>query len=264
LDSAATRATVRQARPDRIFHLAALASVGRSWERPRETLVGNIEMTLNLLEAVRLEHPEAAVLLTSSGEVYGPPTRLPVTESDPMRPQSPYAVSKAACELLGAQQSDAHGLHVVRTRAFNHAGPGQSDTYVVATLARQVAEAEAEGRDAVVLRTGNVDVARDFTDVRDVVRAYSAAVALEPAAYNVCSGRSVTIREVIEMLRASARIEVEHEVDPERLRPHEIQEIRGSARLLEEATGWRPQIELERTVADALDDWRTRVGTVRL
>jgi GDP-4-dehydro-6-deoxy-D-mannose reductase len=263
LDPDAVRATVGDLRPDQIFHLAALASVRRSWEDPRGTLLRNLEMTVNLLEAVRLEQPGASVLLASSSEVYGPPARLPVTESDPVRPQNPYAVSKAACELVGAQQADARGLRVVRTRAFNHAGPGQSDVYVVASLTRQVAEAEADGGDAVVLRTGNIDVSRDFTDVRDVVRAYTAAVGLDPGVYNVCSGRSISIREVIETLRANARIEVRHEVDPDRLRPHDVQEIRGSARLLEEATGWRPRIDFDRTVADALADWRLRLGVAR-
>jgi GDP-4-dehydro-6-deoxy-D-mannose reductase len=263
LDPDAVRATVGDLRPDQIFHLAALASVRRSWEDPRGTLLRNLEMTVNLLEAVRLEQPGASVLLASSSEVYGPPARLPVTESDPVRPQNPYAVSKAACELVGAQQADARGLRVVRTRAFNHAGPGQSDVYVVASLTRQVAEAEADGGDAVVLRTGNIDVSRDFTDVRDVVRAYTAAVGLDPGVYNVCSGRSISIREVIETLRANARIEVRHEVDPDRLRPHDVKEIRGSARLLEEATGWRPRIDFDRTVADALADWRLRLGVAR-
>jgi GDP-4-dehydro-6-deoxy-D-mannose reductase len=200
------------------------------------------------------------MVLASSGEVYGPPERLPVTESDPMRPQNPYAVSKAACELLGAQQADSRGLRVVRLRAFNHAGPGQSGDYVVASLTHQVAVAEAEGRDAVVLRTGNIELARDFTDVRDVVRAYADAVALDPGAYNVCSGRAIAIREVIDTLRARARIDVRQEVDPARLRPHEVKEIRGSAQLLEEATGWRPRIPFEQTVADALDHWRLDVG----
>lgn len=260
LDLTAIRSTLRDQRPDRIFHLAALASVRRSWDHPREALVHNIETTLNLLTAVRLEHPAAAVLVSSSGEVYGPPERLPIEESHPLRPQNPYAVSKAACDLLGAQQADAYGLRVVRTRAFNHAGPGQSDDYVIGTLTRQVAQAEAAGENAVVLRTGNIDIARDFTDVRDVARAYAIAVTLAPGAYNICSGRSVPIREVIEVLRASTRIRVRHELDPQRVRTHEVPEVRGSARLFEEATGWRPAIRLEQTVAGALDDWRARLA----
>jgi GDP-4-dehydro-6-deoxy-D-mannose reductase len=260
LDAGAVRDAVGAAEPDEIFHLAALASVARSWEEPRPALVGNLEMTLNLLEAVRQSAPSARVLFAGSGEVYGRPERLPLDEDAPLRPQNPYATSKAAGDLLAAQYADSFGLHVVRTRAFNHAGPGQGDEYVVGTLARQVAEAEAAGAGEVVLRTGNPDSRRDFTDVRDVVSAYAAVVGEEPGAYNVCSGRSASVSELVELVRAAARLPVRHEVDPERVRPHDVPEIRGSAERLHAATGWAPEIPLERTVADALDWWRERLG----
>ena len=146
-----------------MFHLAALASVARSWRSPGETLVTNVQVTVNLLEAVRTGAPEAGVVVASSG---------------------------AACDLLAGQYADVFGIRIVRTRAFNHAGPGQSDDYVVGTLTRQVAEAEAAGTAEVVLRTGNPDSARDFTDVRDVVRAYRAAAELPAGVYNLCSGRA--------------------------------------------------------------------------
>jgi GDP-4-dehydro-6-deoxy-D-mannose reductase len=261
LDAAAVRAAVRSGRPRTVFHLAALASVGRSWQEPGPPLLENLEMTLNVLEAVRLEAPGAAVLVASSGEVYGAPSRLPVDEGAPLRPQSPYAVSKAACDLLGGQYADAHGLRVVRTRAFNHAGPGQSDDYVVSTLARQVADAERAGRDEVVLRTGNVDSRRDFTDVRDVVRAYLAAAKLDAGMWNVCSGRSRSVAELIELFRECSSVSVRHEVDPERVRSHDVPEIRGSAERLRAATGWEPEIPLERTVRDALEDWRAQLAS---
>ena len=259
LDAGAVRAAVREAAPSVVFHLAALASVARSWEAPAETLTKNLAMTANLLEAVRLEARGAAVVVVGSGEVYGPPERLPVDEDAPLRPQNPYAVSKAACDLLAAQYADAFGMRVVRIRAFNHAGPGQSDEYVVGTLTRQVAEAEAAGRAEAVLRTGNPDSARDFTDVRDVARAYVAAASLEGGAFNVASGRAVTVREAIELVRAAARLPVRHEIEQARVRAHDVPEVRGSAERLRAATGWRPEIPLERTVADALDDWRERI-----
>ena len=223
-----------------MFHLGALASVGRSWEDARAALAGNIEMTLNVLEAVRAEAPTARVLHAGSGEVYGRPERLPVDERAALRPQNPYATSKAASDLLAGQYADAHGLHTVRTRAFNHAGPGQSDEYVIGTLTRQVAAAEAAGAEEVVLRTGNPDSRRDFTDVRDVVRAYAAAVELEPGIYNVASGRTASVRELIEMLESLAKVRLRHEVDPARLRPNDVPEVRGSAERLEEASGWAP------------------------
>jgi GDP-4-dehydro-6-deoxy-D-mannose reductase len=178
LDSSAVTAFVRDLQPRAVVHLAAQASVGRSWQDPGETLRTNLDMTLNLLDAVRREAPGASVLLVGSGEIYGAPGRLPVDEDARLRPQNPYAVSKAACDLLGGQYADAHGMRVVRTRPFNHAGPGQSEEYVVGTLTRQVAEAELAGRDEAVLKVGNLDAARDFTDVRDVVRAYAAAIGL--------------------------------------------------------------------------------------
>ena len=256
LDPPGVRATVAEAKPARVFHLAALASVGRSWEDPRRTLAENQEMALNLLEAVHEEAGDARVLLASSGEVYGPPAELPVTEAAPLRPQSPYALSKASTDMLGALYSDARGLEVVRTRAFNHAGPGQSDTYVIGTLTRQVAEAEAAGHSEVTLHTGNPDSARDFTDVRDVVAAYALAVDLEPGAYNVATGRAVAVNELIEIVRVHTPLDVRHEVDQERIREHDVREVRGSAAKLWEATGWEPQIPLEQTVFDALAEWR--------
>jgi GDP-4-dehydro-6-deoxy-D-mannose reductase len=259
LDAGAVRSAVREASPAIVFHLAALASVRRSWEAPAETLTGNVAMTANLLEAVRSEAPEATVVVIGSGEVYGPPSSLPVEEDAPLRPQNPYAVSKAACDLLAGQYADAFGMRVVRMRPFNHAGPGQSDDYVVGTLTRQVAEAEAAGRDEVLLRTGNPDSARDFTDVRDVVRAYLAAGSLDGGAYNVASGHAVTVRDLIELVRSATRLPVRHEVEPARMRAHDVPEVRGSAARLREATGWQPEIPLEQTVADALEDWRERL-----
>jgi GDP-4-dehydro-6-deoxy-D-mannose reductase len=263
LDADAVRAAVREAAPSAVWHLAAQASVGRSWEAPARTIAENVAMTANVLEAVRSEAPGATVVLISSGEIYGPPDRLPVDEQAPLRPQNPYAVSKAASDLLGGQYADAFDLGVVRLRPFNHTGPGQSDDYVVGTLTRQVAEAEAAGQPEAVVHTGNPDSSRDFSDVRDVVRAYVAAAGLEPGVYNVASGRAVSVRELIELVRAAARIPVRHEIDPARVRAHDVPEVRGDASRLREATGWAPSIPLEQTVADALDAWREALGASR-
>jgi GDP-4-dehydro-6-deoxy-D-mannose reductase len=259
LDGDAVSTAVRESAPDTVWHLAALASVGRSWEAPAETIAENVAMTVNLLEAVRTEAPEATVVLISSGEIYGPPDRLPVDEEAALRPQNPYAVSKAACDLLGGQYADATGLRVVRLRPFNHTGPGQTDDYVVGTLTRQVAEAEAAGRDEALVRTGNPDSARDFSDVRDVARAYVAAATLDSGVYNVASGKAVSVRELIELVRAAARIPVRHEVDPARVRAHDVPEVRGSAERLRASTGWRPEIPLDQTIADALEAWRRKL-----
>ena len=263
LDGAAVARAVADAAPSVVFHLAAIASVGRSWEAPASVMRENLETTFNVLEAVRREAPEAVVVVASSGEIYGPPERLPVDESAPLRPQNPYAVSKAACDLLAAQYADVHGLGVVRIRAFNQAGPGQSDEYVVGTIAKQVAEAEAAGAAEAVVETGNPDSRRDFTDVRDSARAYAMAAGAEPGAYNVCSGDAVDVRQLVALAADAAQVPVRHEVRPARVRRHDVPEIRGSAELLMARTGWKPDIPLARTVADAVDAWRTELAGAR-
>ena len=252
--------TVRQAfarvAPDWIAHLAADASVGQSWKDPAGTMRNNFESTLNVLEAAG----RATVLVAGSGEVYGPPERLPVDEGHQLRPQNPYALSKASVDLLAGFYADAGDRRVVRTRAFNHFGPGQSDLYVVAAFAHQIADAEraAEGG-AVVVRTGNLDARRDFTDVRDVVRAYALLLEHgEPGVYNVCSGTSRSAADILAALAQESPLEVKHETDPARLREHEVMDIRGSHDKLTGATGWRPEIRFEQTIRDTLDWWRSR------
>jgi GDP-4-dehydro-6-deoxy-D-mannose reductase len=256
LDAQAVREAVAEIGPSTVFHLAAHASVGLSWDDPARVLRENVAMTLNVLEAVRHEAPQAVAVIASSGEVYGPPATLPVTEDAQLRPQSPYSVSKAACDLLAGQYADVHSLRVVRVRAFNQAGPGQSDDYVVGTIARQIAEAEVAGHAAVALKLGNPDAARDFIDVRDAARAYVAAAGVAPGVYNVCSGVATRIADIVALAAHAATIEVRHEVDPARVRAGDVREIRGSAERLRAATGWEPRIGLEQTVADAIDAWR--------
>jgi GDP-4-dehydro-6-deoxy-D-mannose reductase len=218
----------------------------------------NLETTFNVLEAVRREAPQAVVVVASSGEIYGPPERLPVDEDTALRPQNPYAVSKAACDLLARQYADAHGMKVVCLRAFNQAGPGQSSDYVVGTIAEQIAAAERRGDSEAVVETGNPDSRRDFVDVRDAARAYVAAAGASPGAYNVCSGEAVSVRELVELAGRAARIPVRHEVRSDRMRSHDVPEVRGSAARLTDATGWRPSIPLAQTVADAIDALRTQ------
>jgi GDP-4-dehydro-6-deoxy-D-mannose reductase len=239
-------AALAAAAPDVVYHLAAQAHVGRSWEDPEATLRDNLALAVHVLEAVRAEARGATVLAVSSGEVYGPPAELPVTEAAPLRPQNPYAVSKAATDLLARFYADAHGLHVVIPRAFNHAGPGQDPSYAIASFARQAAQGD-------VVVTGNADTRRDYTDVRDVVRAYRLlAEHGEPGeAYNVCSGVSHSAAELVAALGAA-----EHRVDPALVRAHEVMEIRGSNDKLREATGWVPRIALEETLRDTVAWWR--------
>jgi GDP-4-dehydro-6-deoxy-D-mannose reductase len=260
LDAFATERAVAEAAPQVVYHLAAQASVPAAWRQPSETLGLNVQTTLHLLEAVRRHAPEARVVAVGSGEVYGPPAELPVAEDAPLRPQNPYAVSKAAAELLAGMYADAHGLHVVRVRPFNHAGPGQTDEYVVATLARQAAEGLAAGDGPIRIVTGSPDPRRDFTDVRDVARAYRLLAERAPAGvYNVCSGTSVSVAELLEVLSGAVGREIAHEVDPARVRAHEVMEIRGDPSRLREATGWEREIPLRDTVRDAVEWWRSQL-----
>jgi GDP-4-dehydro-6-deoxy-D-mannose reductase len=258
-DADVARRVIAGARPDVVYHLAAQAHVGRSWDDPAETIGGNVAMTLGVLEAVRAEAPQAVVVLVGSGEVYGPPETLPTTEAAPLRPQNPYAVSKAAGDLLGGLYADAHGLRVIRARAFNHSGPGQEPIYAIANFARQVAAGLNAGDDLVRVVIGNPDTRRDFTDVRDVVRAYRLlAVRAEPGVFNICSGVAHSARELLEALGRVTGTAVEFEVDPARVRAHEVMEVRGSYDRLRAATGWEPEIALERTLADSVEFWATR------
>ena len=200
LDADAVRTAVARAQPSVVYHLAARAQVGRSWREPAATLHENVAMTLNVLEAVRREAPEAAVVCASSGEVYGVPDRLPADESTPLRPQNPYAVSKASADLLCGFYADAHGLCIMRARAFNHAGPGQPPHHAVASLALQLADGLEAGAPRPRIVTGSPGVRRDYTDLRDVDRAYRRLASAPPGVYNVCSGRSVTTGELVASL----------------------------------------------------------------
>lgn len=264
LDAPAVSEAVAGFVPEVVYHLAALSSVGRSWEDPARTLGDNVAMAVNVLEAVRHRAPGARVVWVSSCEVYGPPQRLPLTEDHPLAPANPYAVSKTTGDLLAGVYVDAHGLHLIRTRPFNHAGPGQLPIFILSSLARQAAEAINQGAVKLTILTGNPDTRRDFTDVRDVVRAYR-LLALHgggrPSIYNVGSGMSVSARDQVDLLRELiAPIEIEHVVDPDRVRPHEVMDLYASHERLTEATGWEPTIPLRQTMSDTIEWWRGQLA----
>lgn len=256
-DAAAARAAVCEIRPDIVYHLAALSSVGESWEYPVETVSENVAIAAAVLEAVRREAPASRIVSVSSCEVYGTPAFLPVEETAPLIPANPYAVSKAAADLLAAVYAQAHGLQIIRARPFNHVGPGQLPTFVLSSIARQAAEARLAGATQVRIVIGNPDSRRDFTDVRDVVRAYRLLVErADPGVYNVSAGRSVSIAELVTLVRELvAPMGVECEVDAGRMRTGEVMELLGSHERLTAATGWRPEIPLRQTVADTIAWW---------
>ena len=264
-DAAALRSALDEARPDAVYHLAALSHVGESWDAPEQTFVVNALGTLHLLEAARALAVPPRLLLVCSAEVYGSvrPEQLPITEDTPLRPMTPYAASKVAAEFLGLQSYLAHQLPVVRVRAFNHVGPGQAPTFVVSSLARQVALAEREG--GTRLCVGNLTPRRDFTDVRDVVRAYRLLVERgQPGeVYNVCSGRDVAVEELARLMLDRAGLDLEVAVDPELVRPVEVPVVRGDPSKVQAATGWRPLIPLDKTLDDALTYWRSELARSR-
>ena len=261
-DADAVRDLVAHIRPDRIYHLAGQAFVPRSFAAPWETLEVNIRGTLNLLEAVRALKLETRILVVSSAEIYGAAAAdsLPLTESAPFMPSSPYSVSKIAQDMLAWQYARAHSLYTVRVRPFNHIGTGQSADFAVPNWASQIAAAELGLREPIVA-VGNLAAARDFTDVRDVVRAY--ALALERGAagavYNVCSGVPQTMQHVLETLIGLSQTPITVRVDPERVRPIEIPVLYGSYARLQADTDWRPQISLAQSLTDVLNEWRARL-----
>ena len=246
------------AQPDAVYHLAAQSSVGSSWSDAARTFEVNATGTLRVLGAAQECRSRPRVLLVSSAEVYGAvaPAQLPVGESEPFRPVTPYAASKAAAELLGLQAFLGTGLEVIRVRPFNHTGPGQSLQFVIPALAHQVIEAARTG--ATELRTGNLAVRRDLADVRDVVRAYRLLVerGCPGEVYNVCTGRSVEVEVLARRLLSLAGLDLRLQVDPSRVRPVDVPDMRGDASRLRAATGWAPVIDLDRTLADVLAYWR--------
>lgn len=252
----AIRRLVRTTQPRAIYHLAAHAHVGQSWLEPTVTVHENTAMTLNLLEAVRIESPESTVLVALSGEIYGRPDSLPVDEQAPLRPQNPYALSKANCDAICAFYESVHNLHVIRARAFNHAGPGQQSHYAISSFAQQVARELINESDTVTIVTGNPNAKRDYTDVRDVVSGYRALVeASSRGAFNICSGETYSARDLIQLLTANIDRDLRHIVDEELVRPNEVMEIRGANAKIKQATTWKPTIALEQTLSDTLAWW---------
>jgi GDP-4-dehydro-6-deoxy-D-mannose reductase len=252
-----TDLVVREA-PEVVYHLAAQANPQASVADPRGTWALNLGGTLTLLEAVKASGLKPRVVLVGSGVCYGNPApeHMPVSESCPLRPNNPYSASKGAADLLGVQHFLAHGTDVVMARPFNHAGPRQSSTYVLGALARQVAEVEAGQKPRV--EVGNLDIVRDFTDVRDVVRAYRvlATSGAPGEIYNLGSGRGTKLLDALETLRGLAGVPIEVFVDPARVRPVDQPLLVADASKLRAATGWEPAFSIEQTLADMLDDWR--------
>jgi len=261
-DSVAVRHCLTEVRPDYIFHLAAQSFVPTSWKAPVETMTTNVVGQINIFEAMRELRLESRVQLACSSEEYGMvyEDEIPIKESNPLRPLSPYGVSKVAQDLLGYQYHESYGLFTVRTRGFNHTGPRRGDVFVSSNFSRQIAMIE-KGKQEPVVKVGNLEARRDFTDVRDMIRGYWMALESgEPGeAYNIGSGKDITIQSMLDILLSFSTIDIEVRQDPERMRPSDVLVLRADNTKFCTLTGWKPEIPLEKTLEDLLNYWRERV-----
>ena len=262
-DATSTRDAIEEIRPEYIFHLAAQSFVPTSWNAPTESLVTNIIGQLNVFEAVRKIKLACRIQIACSSEEYGMvyAGEIPIRETNPLRPLSPYAVSKVGQDMLGYQYYMSYKMDVVRTRGFNHTGPRRPAIFVCSDFAKQIVDIERGLREPVI-RVGNLEARRDFTDVRDIARAYW--LALEKGkpgeVYNLCSGTSYRIREVLDMLLALSGVRVDVKQEASRLRPSDVPHLEGDNGKFGADTGWKPEIPFERTLRDLLDFWRNNPG----
>jgi GDP-4-dehydro-6-deoxy-D-mannose reductase len=257
----ALRDAIRESRPDEIYHLAAQSSVRRSLEDPALTFQVNVLGTEAVLEAVCCGAERARVLCVGSADAYGESARAgrPLVEGDPLLPVSPYGSSKAAAEEVARRYGAERSLHIVRVRPFPHTGPRQSPRFVYSDLARQLCEIRA-GRRAARIEIGHAEVRRDLSDARDIAAAYVLALERgEPGAvYNVCSGRSISVRDALHIMMGLAGVAGEVVVQADRLRPHDLETLEGRSQALRARTGWAPHVPLETTLGDLLAYWETR------
>ncbi len=260
-DASSTRDVIEKIRPEYIFHLAAQSFVPTSWKAPTESLVTNVIGELNIFEAVRKASVDCRIQVACSSEEYGMvyEDEYPITEENPLRPLSPYGVSKVGQDLLAYQYFMSYKMDIVRTRGFNHTGPRRPPVFVCSDFAKQIADIE-KGLKPPVIRVGNLDAKRDFSDVRDVVRAYF--LSLEKGkggqVYNICSEKSLAIRNVLDLLLSMTDESIEVKVDKTRLRPSDVPLLQGDCTRFKKNTGWEPKIPFEQTLRDVLEYWRNR------
>ena len=255
LDEKEVNSLIESLSPDYVIHLAALSSPKKSFENPKEFLQNNTDAQLNLLLAILNAKINPRVLIISSGEIYGSQEKLPINETAPLYPTSPYSVSKITQDYLALQYFFSENMDIVRVRPFNHIGPGQSDEFVVSSFAKQIAEIEKSGG---IVKVGNLSAKRDFTDVRDMVKAY--LLLLEKGesgeVYNIGKGESYEIKFILDTLISLSGKDIQTEVDKARLRPIDIPDIICDNTKINEATGWKAEIPIEKTLQDTLDYWR--------
>ncbi|HUV36157.1 MAG TPA: GDP-mannose 4,6-dehydratase [Patescibacteria group bacterium] len=264
-DASSTRDVIEEIHPDFIFHLAAQSFVPTSWKAPSESLTTNVIGELNVFEAIRKVNLSCRIQIACSSEEYGMvhPDEVPIKESNPLRPLSPYGVSKVGQDMLGYQYYMSYGMDIVRTRGFNHTGPRRAPVFVCSDFAKQLVDIE-RGVRGPVIRVGNLDTRRDFTDVRDMVRGYWLALerGRPGAVYNICSGTSHRIGDILDSLIEISGVEVKVVQDPDRLRPSDVPLLEGDNSAFAEDTGWRPEIPFEQTLHDLVEFWRKNPSSI--
>jgi len=263
LDSHSMLNLIREVEPDYVYHLAAQSFVPTSWRVPAKTMTVNTVGQINLLEAIRDSGVDPKIQIAGSSEEYGMvyPHEAPIKETNPLRPLSPYGVSKVAQDLLGYQYYKSYGMKIVRTRGFNHTGNRRGEVFVTSNFAKQIVEAEKKIRQPVI-DVGDLTAVRDFTHVKDMVRGYRLAVEKgRPGdVYNLCSGKGYSIQEMLDMLISMAKVKVTTRVDKNRLRPSDVPLLVGDNTKIHEAAGWEPKIDFKDTLLHTLEYWRERVG----
>lgn len=262
LDSHSLYSIIDKIKPDFIFHLAAQSFVQSSWASPANTMEINAIGSVNLFEAVRRVEIDPVTQIACSSEEYGLvyPDELPVKETNPLRPQSPYAVSKVAMDYLGYQYHQSYKMKIIRTRGFNHTGPRRGEVFVTSDFAKQIAAIE-KGKKEPIIYVGDLTTKRDWTDVRDMVKGYLLAVLMgKPGeVYNICSEKAVEVGEMLQILLSFTKVKVKIHRDPARLRPSDVPMLLGDCTKFRKLTGWRPKISFTKTMKDLLNYWRERV-----
>lgn len=253
---------IEKIRPDQIYHLAALTSPTQSFKEPSLVMVNNISSQLNLLEAVKNAQLKTRIMIVSSAEVYGKvdPKDLPIDEDTPLKPANPYAVSKLTQDFMGLQYHIAYGLDILRVRPFNHIGSGQTEHFATSAFAKKIAEIE-KGINKPILTVGNLDAKRDFTNVKDMIRAYILLMKKgeSGSVYNIGSGKSYKMSDILNMLLSFSNSKIKIEVDPNLLRPSDNPELICDNRKFVSLTGWKPEIDIETTLKEILEYWRGKV-----
>ena len=252
---------LEKVRPDYIFHLAAQSSVALSWKNPGLTIDVNIKGSVNVMDAIRILDYKPRMLFIGSGEEYGhiKPEESPIVEENRVRPGNIYAATKVCQNMIGKIYSDAYDMDIMMVRAFNHIGPNQAPMFVVADFCKQVVEIE-RGEKEPVIYTGNLNVNRDFTDVRDVVRAYGLLIQMgqKGETYNIGSGSAIAIQEILDRILKLSKVEIKNEIDPDKIRPVDVPIIEANISKIHEATGWVPKISLDTTLLETLEYWRKK------